>query len=227
MKRSRWAFVSLSVFAAGVLVWWAARPEPVPSLDGRPLTDWVREVETGGVDGKRKPAANEVLYAAGPRIIPDLSRLLLWREYPWITRLPSAWIPRAIRIRYHDQVTLKANATWVISVVAFRNPNCPEARDAVPALITALNSGSEEVRCTSAQALAAVGAAASNAVSKLVVLTTDESSSIRLCAVEALGRIGFRSTESVQAVRAALVDTNDDVRFLATRALERLESDTQ
>jgi len=224
MKRSRWAFVSLSVFAAGLLAWWVVRPEPLPSLAGRPLKDWVREVEPGGPDDGTQ-AANEVLYAAGPRIIPDLSRLVLRREYPLIARLPSAWIPRAIGIRYHDRVALKANATYVISVIAYRDPNCPEARDAVPALITALSSSSEEVRCTSAQALAAVGAAASNAVPKLVVLTTDESSSIRLCAVEALGRIGFRSTESVQAVRAALGDTNEDVRLLAGRALAQLESD--
>ena len=149
MKRSRWAFVSLSLFAAGLLVWWVVRPEPLPSLDGRSLTEWVREVETGGPGEKQ--AANQVLYAAGPRIIPGLSRLLLRREYPLIARLPSAWIPEAIGIRYHDQVALKANATWVISVIAFQNPNCPESRSS--ALITALSSGSEEVRCTSAQAL--------------------------------------------------------------------------
>jgi len=225
MKRSRWAIVILSGFAAGLLGWWVVRPEPLPSLDGRPLTDWVREVETGGAS--KTQVANQVLYAAGPRIIPDLSRLLLRREYPLIARLPSAWIPQAVGIRYHDRVALKANATWVISVIAFQNPNCPESGAAVPALITALSSGSELVRWTSAQSLAAVGTAASNAIPKLIALTTDESSSVRMSAVEALGRIGFRSTESLQAVRAALGDTNDDVRVLATEALVRLEGDSK
>jgi len=223
VKRSQWALVSLSVFAAGLFVWWVAKPEPLRSLNGRPLTDWVRELETGGASETQAP--NQVLYSAGPRIIPDLARLLSRREYPLVARLPRAWIPNSIGIQYHDQLTLKASAAWVISVIAYRNPSCPEARDAVPALIAALNSSSEEVRCTSAQALAAVGTAASNAVPRLIVLTTDNSTSIRLCAVEALGRIGLRSTNSLQALRTALVDTNDDVRVLATRALALLEND--
>jgi len=221
MKHSRWIVVSLAMAAVGSFVCWEFRPQPRPIIEGRPLVDWLREVEFEGSQEKR--AANEVLYAAGLRIIPELSHLLLQRDSTLIARAPVAWIPERMRVRYNDQMKLKANAAWVISVIAHRDPGCTEVRGAVPSLIGGLSSRSAEVRYLSSQGLAAIGVSASNAVPALLLQTADESSSVRLCAIEALGRIGSLPTESLRVVRAALSDTNNDVRFVATQVLARLE----
>lgn len=225
MKHSRWILLSLAAVLVGSLVCWVFRPKPRTIIERRPLVDWLQEVEFEG--SQEKCRANEVLYAAGRRILPELSHLLQQRESMLIARMPAAWIPERMRIRNNDQMKLKANAAWVISVIAHRNPNSTEVRRAVPPLIGSLSSRSSEVRYVSAQALGAIGPGASNAVPALVRRTTDESSSVRFCAVEALGRIGSLSADSLRVVRAALSDTNNDVRFVATQALARLENKTK
>jgi hypothetical protein len=150
------------MIAAGLLVWTPLKSDPMPALAGRPLTDWVNEVKAEANGFGEEQTANNVLFAAAPRIIPGLSRLLLQRESAWIKRLPAAWIPERISLRYDDQLRMKANASWINSVIAYRNPNCPESRGAVPSLTVALNSRNSRVRYISAQALAAIGTAASN-----------------------------------------------------------------
>ena len=224
MHRSRLALQITGVLVANLLAWWVLKPLPPATIQGRTLKDWLSEAvcEPGPME---KPSANKVLYAAGPSIIPELSRLLLRADClnSLAAELPSAWVPSVIKARGGDQLAMQAKAAWVISVIAYRNPNSDENRDAVASLIASLNSRSKRVQHISAQALAAIGPAASNAVPMLALKTTDQSSSVRLCAVDALGRIGFASDNALKALRAALSDANSDVRLVATNALERLQ----
>ena len=225
IKRQLVVAALLAVPLLGLFFWWGFRTPPFSIINGRTLVDWLREVEFEGF--QHKVAANEVLYAAGPKIIPTLSRVLRQPDFPLMARLPSAWIPESMRARDSDQKKIRANAAWVISVIVHRNPDCPESLSAVPSLIAGLSSHSQQVRYVSAQGLAAIGASASNAVPALVLRVADDSSSVRFCAIEALGRIGFCSTGTLQIVRTALADTNGDVRIVATQALARLEVKTE
>jgi HEAT repeat protein len=224
MKRVPLAFGALGLVAVGVIIWLCLPPSS-PTIEDRSLEDWVREIEIEGMPQHQH--AYEVLIAVGPKIVPDLSRLLRRTDFSLLTRLPAAWIPSRVTLSANESLRLKANAAWIISVIAYRNPNNPETTRAVPCLITTLSSRSQEVRSVSAQALAAIGLGASNAIHVLIPSTMDQSPSVRLSAVEALGRIGLRSPESLRALQASLLDKSWDVRFVATQALERLEREAQ
>ncbi len=224
MARRHLSLLIAGVISASLLAWWVLKPDPHATIQGRSLDDWLREsVCNPGPMGRSH--ANEVLYEAGPQIVPELSRLLRQADFlsSVAAKLPNALVPPTIRARFDNQLAMKAKAAWVISVIACRNPTAAENRSAIPALIVSLESRNPQLRYVAAQALAAIGPAASNAVPMLVLKTTDQNSIVRLCAVDALGRIGFASDDALKALRAALSEANSDVRFVATNALERLQ----
>ena len=224
MKARRLRLLIVGIIGASLLAWWILGARPHATIQGRPLNDWLREAVCNP-SPMEKPRANEVLYEAGPQVVPELTRLLLRADFlrSVAAKLPNALVPSAIQARHDDQLAMKAKAAWTISVIAYRNPNADENPGAVPALIVSLDSRSTQLRYVAAQALAAIGPAASNAVPMLVLKTADQNSSVRLCAVDALGRIGFASDDALKALRAALSDANSDVRLVATNALERLQ----
>jgi hypothetical protein len=228
MARRHLGLLIAGVISASLLAWWVLKPDPLATVQGRPLTDWLREsvYDPGPME---KPRANDVLYEAGPQIVPELSRLLRQTEFlnSVVAKLPNAMVPPAIRARFDNQLVMRAKAAWVISVIAYRNPTAAENRSAIPALTMSLESRNAQLRCVAAQALAAIGPAASNAVPMLVLKTTDQNSSVRLCAVDALGRIGFASDDTIKALHEALFDGSRDVRHVATNALERLQQAQQ
>ena len=153
-------------------------------------------MEIGGFPSQTN-FAREVLYSAGPTILPQLARLL--REAPL------------------DQ---QAKAAYVMGTICYRQPDAPEVHDAVPTLTASAKSTSSEVRIYSIQALAAIGEAASSAILDMIQLTTDTNDGVRMSAVDALGRIGADSPESQAALTAAMSDTSADVRITAKKALE-------
>jgi HEAT repeat protein len=200
---------------------------PLPKIEGRPLTSWLAEV---GFDNtfQRRPA-NDVLYAAGPAIIPALVKMLQ-QNTPPLERLPSQWLPQFLLVRRDTRMKNQVAAAYMIGAIAYRNRNCLEAATAVPALIKGLSHADNSVRMFSIEALAAIGSHASNAIPALVPFVTtgstnsatNWSSSLRLCAVESLGHIGVRSPETLRAVQASLTDANYEVRWIGTQALARL-----
>ena len=174
-------------------------PQSPALVQGRPVADWVKEVEIGGLTVS---GASKVLDDAGPQIMPQLSRLLREDESPEI----------------------QAKAAWAISLIGYHNPSAPEVHNTVPVLTTAAENKNSEVRIYSVQALGAIGRAASNAIPVLIQLTRDQSDGVRISAVDALGRIGATSPESVAALTAAASDASSDVRITARKALEIVRS---
>jgi hypothetical protein len=211
------------------LIGWLSKPRSKTELliQGREVRDWLQEVEIGG-DPDRKNLALETLVAAGPQIVPELSHVLLKFESPkdLAMRLPSGIVQLEKKYGHeHESKTLalKAQAVWVLGAIAYRNPDAQEVSEAIPALISALRSGSPTVRYASAQALGAMGQRASNALPALIARTTDQDSSLRISAVEAIGRIGVNSPTAIAAITLALSDTNRDVSVTATKALQVLK----
>ena len=169
-------------------------------IQGRTVAAWVADVEIGGFPDAKNPALN-VLNAAGPNIMPQLTLLL------------------------HDPSAVQqAKAAYVMGGICYHNPDAPEVRAAVPALTASAKSESSQVRIYSIQALGAIGKAASSAIPDLILLTKDANASVRMSAVESLGRLGASSPESVSALTAALSDTSSDVRITATNALEIIKN---
>lgn len=234
MKKRLWfiavtALVIISTVLVVCLMGWLSKPRSKPELviQGRTIRDWLHEVEIGGFPDQRDPAF-EVLLSAGPRVVPELSQVLLAPEplKDLALRLPSEIVPvdkKYRRANESETLTLKAHAAVVLGSIAYRNPNAPEVREAIPSLMFALRSGSPIVRYLSAQALGAMGKAASNALPALIARTTDADPSLRMSAVEAIGRIGVHTPAAITAITQALSDTNQDVSVTATQALQVLQ----
>jgi hypothetical protein len=169
----------------------------VTSIQGRSIASLVAAVEIGGFPSQKGKSALDTLISAGPKIMPELALIL--QEAP-----PEQ----------------QARAVFVMGGICYRNPDAPEVRAAIPALVVSAENKYSEVRIYSVQALGAVGKAASVATPVLVRLTKDPSASVRMCAVESLRRIGANSSDSVAALTAASSDESSDVRITASNALE-------
>jgi HEAT repeat protein len=170
--------------------------EPASLIQGRPVAAWVDDVVITGMPEAKNPGL-DALVSAGPRVLPDLSKVLL-------------------ESRSGEQ---QAKAAFAMGAIANRNRGAKEVKEAVPSLMKALQSGDAEVRIYAAQALGASGRAASKAIPALVPRTKDTNASVRLCAVEALGRIDVNSPEALVAIHAAVSDSDNDVAFTARRTL--------
>jgi HEAT repeat protein len=169
---------------------------PELNIQGRAASAWFKEAEIENLPGP----ALRALIDAGPRVIPQLSPLLLESKSP----------------------ETQAKAAFVISCVAYHHPGSPEAHAAVSMLTTTAQSASIAVRVFSAQALAAIGTSASNAIPVLVRSTKDEDRSVRMCAVDGLGRIGIATPQTVGALNSSMSDPSGDVQVIAVQALYKM-----
>lgn len=230
MKR-RFAIVVLMLAVIGGFLglWWTrstkAQGNSEIKLQGRTTLEWLSQVEIGPDEPN---SALEVLASAGPKVISELSRVLLAPDSfkDLSLRLPNAVMPldkKRARADESEILSLKAKAAFVLGVVLYRNPGAPEVKESVAALTCGLRSGSPPVRWLSAQALGAAGKVASNAVPALIVCVSDDDTSLRICAVEAIGRIGLNTPDAFAAVNRALSDTNGDVVAMARLTLLALQ----
>ena len=169
-------------------------------VQGRPVDAWVSDFQIGGFPGQTN-FANQVLDSAGPRILPQLTRLL--------------------RDASFDQ---QDKAAAAIGEICYLYPNVPEATAVVPALTASAKSKNSEVQIYSIQALGAIGKTARSATPDLSQLTKDPNASVRMCAVETLGRIGADSSDVLVALEAALSDTSSDVRITAKESLKKVQN---
>lgn len=228
MKSRSIVMLLLAVLTVGLWGWLSQPPAKTElMIQGRTTRAWLHEVEIGGMP-EQKNLAYETLISAGPKVVPDLSQILLAPESlnDLSLRLPSEIVPldkKYNRANESATLTLKAQAAWVLGVIAYRYPDATEVQAAAPALTSSLRNGSPIVRYLSAQALGAMGQRASNAVNTLITRTTEDDSGLRMSAVEAIGRIGVNTPAVVAAITRALSDTNSDVRVTATQSLQRLQ----
>jgi HEAT repeat protein len=98
----------------------------------------------------------------------------------------------------------------------------PEAKEAIPALIAALNDQDADVRRYAADALGEIGPEAKVAVPALIAALNDQDIVVRSSAAEALGKIGPEAKEVVPALIAALKDQKVLVRSSAVHALGKI-----
>jgi HEAT repeat protein len=228
MKKRCTVLILLACGALAGAPWFLRHSTPAHAhevlIQGRPVADWVNEVEVGGFPG-RQNAAQDVLVSSGLRALSDLCHLLVVEESAKDLAMRIRFVPADVKNRHastSQRLLLKAKAAAVIGIIAYQNPSAPEVGACIPFLTTALGSGSREVRFLAAQALGAIGKGATNAVPRLVSKTSDEDSGVRMCAVEALGRIGTASPLVMQALTNALADTNNDVSITAKLAVQTL-----
>jgi HEAT repeat protein len=102
----------------------------------------------------------------------------------------------------------------------------PDAAEAVPTLVAALNDPEDNVRQSAAEALGMIGPNAAPAVPALVAALNDPEDNVRQSAASALGKIGPNAAPAVATLVAALNDPDGKVALSAASALGKIGSDT-
>ena len=228
--KKRWSvFILLTCGALAGTAWFLTSSAPAQAqkviIQGRPVADWVNEVDLGGFPGQ-KNAAQEVLVSSGPQVLPTLCQLLAMEESVKDLAMRIPFVPAEVKNRQataSPALLRKAKAALVIGIIAYRNPTGPEIGTCIPFLTSSLGSGSREVRSRAAQALGAIGKAATNSIPRLISTTDDEDAGVRMSGAEALGRIGIATPPVIQALSAASADTNSDVSTTAKLAIQALK----
>jgi hypothetical protein len=183
------------VFALGLLL----SPDTVCSQSPLPLEKLLQQAQEP-TPGKTNGAL-QILTEAGASIVPELAQMLA-----------SA----------HISAQIRANAALAIGAIAYHYPVSPELRQVVPLLARCLQDADTGVQIQSAQALGAIGEAATEAVPFLVEASGSTNQGLRFCSLEALGRIGPSSRAAVPHLKAALGDSSEDIRTIAAQALTRI-----
>ncbi len=102
-------------------------------------------------------------------------------------------------------------------------PEKVDVREAIPALIKAIEDSDWEVRSWAAHALGEVGPDARDAVPALLKLITNREEGCRNSSCIALAHIGPPAKDALPALRNALKDPSKDVRHFANWAIEQIE----
>ena len=141
MKRRFAIVVLILVVIGGFLgLWWTrstkAQGNSEIKLQGRTTLEWLSQVEIGPDE---PDSALEVLASAGPKVISELSRVLLAPDSfkDLSLRLPNAVMPldkKQARANESKILSLKAQAAFVLGVVVYRNPGAPEVKEVLLAL---------------------------------------------------------------------------------------------
>lgn len=222
--RSRlWLVASFAalVIAVGLYL---ATPEQ-PTHKGKLLDEWLEQYGSSSMsagDGYktwRRDQASEAIREIGPNAIPHLLRMLRetdpeWRE--WLTHLGLIRVPR------------KPSAIRNLRAVDGFRVLGSDATQAVPALVEIYEQNLSGVsRSCAAQALAAIGPAASAALPSLLRGATNWRVEDRAVAVYALGEMRAAPTVVVPVLMTCLGDSNDVVRARAARALGQFGSNAR
>jgi hypothetical protein len=167
----------------------------------------------------RYPAPYTITHCPGPSDAPF--------EYAWtdalLRGLAHLWGPQ-ILIQALEEGTAWEREVAPKALSEFG----PEAVEAVPALIEALESTGDDVRRAAAEAMLEIApeAGAVEAIPALIKALGDEQLNVRGCAAEALGMFGPEAAEAVPALIQTLEDERAPVRMAAAQALGRIESGT-
>lgn len=212
-----------------------------PQYQGRPLSDWLRELHGDDDAAVQKAAfAVGVIGAEARAAVPRLARLML--DHPSreirneaalaLSKMDPASedaVAELARALKDPEPAVRMNATRAL----FRLRAA--ARPAVPALIESLNdvenhtnldTFTHTVRELMARALGRASAGTAEGVPALTAfLEAADSAELRIAAAHALGEVGAEARPAAPGLRNLLRDANSSVREAAAEALELIGAD--
>jgi HEAT repeat protein len=225
-KRRLGLAVVLAIGLCGGSVVWLRQPtEPV--YKGKPLHYWLQ-----GADGilsdpalgltRLKPG--EAVIALGTNAIPELLRMLVYRQSPLTTRLLAIaqWLHLHLKIQHDPPGTRNheaVNGFWYLG---------DRAAGATPELIHLYDTHPDYFsRLSVVAALGLIGPKAKDAVPVLLRAVTNASFGIRINAVGTLGKIHADPAQVVPALTLCLRDPNPIVQMSAIWSLMQFGKDAK
>jgi len=235
----------LAVVMLGVMALWFG-PGAEPLYKGQPLHFWLqgysptaRLHSNDPGPGPTRGEADDAMRAVGTNAIPDLLRMLVYRQPPLI---PPLWaIGRRLHIvkgqpaAPYDRNLEAQTAFWKLGDTAagavpdlirmydaHPDPSSrasilfvfrwigPKAKEAIPVLLRAMTNASEDVRLNAAGALGKIHADAARAVPALIIGLSDPSTMVRQNAILGLRQFGAEARPAVPALLQLLRDEKYD-----------------
>jgi HEAT repeat protein len=202
----------LALLGLGYWTWQRYHQPAVPTYEGKPLADWINDLNDPDytVSGR----AADVLVRVGADAVPVLLEARTSADIRLHRRAVAALIRIGAPAASGLVAALKDGANHRAETALVRLGPA-----ATPALIDALKD--EKVSQDAARVLGLMGARATDAVPALIELLKDRhaAGSLRAAAAETLGLIGTPEGDIVAALLAALTEDKPEVRRGAAAAL--------
>ncbi|MEW6306165.1 MAG: HEAT repeat domain-containing protein [Verrucomicrobiota bacterium] len=205
-RRAMWVVLC---FAAAVTVLWLARPRE-PVVEGRKLTEWLRDFDKG--TGPESLKAAEVIRAMGTNVLPRLVQDLRARDSAVRDALTStaASLP-LVRFQFDSPRARRLRALQAMRALG------PLAAPALPELKTFLTEG--DTPEVAVHTLRAIGA---DAVPVLMQAAISRNVKTREVAVSTLGSLGAAARPALPVLVQALRDPERGVRGPAVLAVSQV-----
>lgn len=220
MKRKAAILLLLVVAATATVVIWKQQATLNYRYQGKSVRDWSLELYAS-FNPHGTNAAALAFRAMGSNAVPALCALANLREplhekafVKYARRIPAA--PRRYldaKIKPGEKLALRIGALRALGIIG------PEARAALPEMLTALEDADARIRWVSAQSIIALGP---EAITALLPVTTNADVNLRHAAVYSLGEAGTNALPATLHLIRSTLDPSESVRASAVYSLSRI-----
>ncbi len=210
-KKHRTLMAVLVIAVVSGLTWQVSRPDEL-YYNGKPLREWLKDFSFGVSDSRE---AEDAVRHIGTNAIPTLLSMLRAKDSGLKIRFGKLFARQSwIKIKITSAENKNLAAAYAFGVLA------ADAKSAVPELIQIYEKNiSTESQCATADALGAIGPAATNAISALLRGLKTTNDTVRWDTVWALGKIHGQPELVVPKLVKLLHDPNYRLRWAATERL--------
>jgi len=219
-KTRRYLLVTLLIAVLGFAPWLLLRPDPEPTYQGKPLTDWCYQYAGNSFldsNTELQKQAETAIRTIGTNAIPTLLRMLQARDSKFkLMLMQLSQKQHVVNINWKTAQIQHDIARVGFSVLG------SDGKSAVPALLEIYcncRPSPYDDRGNIAEIIALIGPAVEDAVPRFVQDTTDTNLYIRWSAISALGRIHARPDLAVPVLIRSLHDQDGIVREEAACSL--------
>jgi hypothetical protein len=245
VTKTRWFHLAalLAMVVLGVASVWLSLPAAEAVYQGKPLHYWLQGYDPitslPPAPGPTRQDADQAVIALGTNAIPDLLRMLVYRQSPLIPRLLATGQRLHLikdqhadpysrhREAQHAFVKLGNQAAQAVAELirlydAYPDPSSrtsilmvlgcigPKAKEAVPVFLRAITNASDAVRLNAVNALSKDDADAGQVVPVLINCLKDPNPLIQQRAIDALSQFGREARPAVPALLQLLRDEKYD-----------------
>ena len=209
IRAYRWIMLVLMA-GIGIGLIWISTTSRESSYEGVPLRAWLMDLDDQH-PGPKYEKAKEAFRQMGERALPELLRILEWRDYSWKGKIRS-WAVKHHLMTGSGISTKDEQRQAVLACQALG----PVAKPAIPALVALLSGGDFSAPGYIGMALVLAGP---EAIAPLATCLTNSAPGVRTEAVIALGDFRTNQDQVVPILSRCVRDPDSYVRSQAVSAL--------